>query len=199
MIRIACRFDTPLHRVDYHDYLRPLELDVLGWDDGGQEVLLGRVGADKLLWFTAELDRVPIFDICDEDSQGWYDVYKALTDEKGRIRDDLGVDEFVDHVIFIYRIVLHPDLEFCRQAILDTIATLFGQESLTVLWKDLSGFSESELAQLGFRKIAGEDLIVRHSSYRTVFSELFPKGQPVDFTARVEQGEWVREQWVRDE
>jgi hypothetical protein len=198
MIRIACRFDTPLHRVDHHDYLRPLELDVLGWDDAGQEVLLGRVGADKLLWFTAELDGVPAFDICDEDSQGWHDVYKALT-HKGRIRDDLGVDEFVDHVIFIHRIVLHPDLEFCRQGVLDTIATLFGQESLTVLWKDLAGFSESELAQLGFRKIAGQDLIVRHSSYRTVFSDLFPKGQPADFTARAEQVEWVREQWGRDE
>ena len=61
--------------------------------------------------------------------------------------------------------------------------TLFGHESLAVMRRDTGDFSEAELAELGFRKIAGEELIFRHSAFKTPYSEKNPQGLDVDFVA----------------
>ena len=106
--------------------------------------------------------------------------------------------EVVEHVIFVYRIVLHSELDFCRQAILDSVLTLFGGASLAVMWKNTGKFSEAELAELGFSKIAGEELIFRHSAFQTPFSETHPRGMDVDFMATPEHEAWVEEQWAKD-
>ena len=170
---------------------RELEVAVLSCDESGAQVIVGRSGATQVLWAAAEIDGASLFDICDNDSEGVYAVYRTLTNKKGRIRTDLKADEVVDHVIFVYRIVLHPDLEFCHQAILESVITLFGHESLALMWKDTGHFSESELAELGFCKIAGEDLIFRHSAFKTPFSETAPRGLDVDFDARPDHQAWV--------
>jgi len=146
-----------------------------------------------------EIDGEPLFDICDSDSQGLYEVYRTLTNKKGNIRADLKTYEVVDHVIFVYRVVLHSDLSFCRQAILESVITLFGETSLAVMWKDTGDFPESELAELGFCKIAGEELIFRHSAFKTPFSETHPRGIDVDFVATPEHEAWVEQQWAKDE
>jgi hypothetical protein len=199
MIRLFCSFDSSIGRFELEDYVRELEVTVSSFDEGGQQVILGRVAATQVLWAAAEIDGEPLFDICDSDSQGLYEVYRTLTNKKGKIRADLKAYEVVDHVIFVYRIVLHPDLGLYRQGILESVITLFGYESLAVMWKDTGDFSEAELAELGFRKIAGEELIFRHSAFKTPFSEKNPRGQDVDFDAMPEHQAWVEEQWAKDE
>ena len=140
MIRLACSFVASIGRHQLEDYVRELEVDVLAFDESGQEVLVGRIAATQVLWADAENDRESLFDICDSDSQGLYEVYRTLTDEQGKIRSDLNADEVVDHIIFVHRIVLHPDLVFCRKAILESVVTLFGCESLAVMWKEYGQF-----------------------------------------------------------
>ena len=82
---------------------------VFAFDDGGQQVLVGRIAATQVHWADAEIDGESLFDICDSDSQGLYEVYRTLTNKAGTIRADLQADAVVDHVIFVYRIVLHPE------------------------------------------------------------------------------------------
>jgi len=196
MIQLSCSFVSSIGRQQLEDYVRELEIVVFSFDEAGHEVILGRLAATQVLWADAEIDGESLCDICDNNSQGLYEVYRTLTNKKGKIRTDLKAYEVVDHIIFVYRIVLHPDLVFCRQAILESVVTLFGHESLAVMWKDTGHFSESELAELGFCKIAGEELIFRHSAFKTPFSETAPRDLAMDFDARPEHAAWVAGQWA---
>jgi hypothetical protein len=198
MIRLSCSFDSSIGRFQFEDYIRELEVAVFSFDELGQEVTVGKIAATQVLWADAEIDGESLLHICDSDSQGLCEVYRTLTNKKGKIRADLKTYDVVDHVIFVYRIVLHPDLALYRQGILESVMTLFGHESLAVMWKDTGGFTEAELAELGFCKIAGEELIFRHSALKTLFSEKHPQGQDVDFVATPEHQAWVEEQWVKE-
>lgn len=98
-----------------------------------------------------------------------------------------------------YRIVLHPVLASCRQGILDTGITLFGEASLAVIWKDTGDFLEADLAELSFAKIAGEQLIFRHSAFKTPFDEKHPRGMDVEFAPLPEHQAWVEQEWAKEE
>jgi hypothetical protein len=99
------------------------------------------------------------------------------------LRPDLGINEPTNHVMFPYGAVFHPSIHAHRQGIIDTAFNLFGQESVALMWLETSGLPESELAELGFKKIAGEALIFRHSAIRTPFSDRHPQGQDADLEA----------------
>jgi hypothetical protein len=60
------------------------------------------------------------------------------------------------------------------------------------MWKNTSGLSESELADLGFCKIAGSQLIFRHSTLLTTFGDEHPTGQDADVEAQPEYEESER-------
>jgi len=199
MIRLSCIFESSIGRHQLEDYVRELEITVFSFDVLGQEVTVGKIAATQVLWANAENDGESFLHICDADSQGLCEVYRTLTNKKGEIRADLKTYDVVDHVIFVHRIVLHADLDFCRQGILEAVLTLFGETSLAVMWKDTGGYMEAELAELGFCKIAREKLIFRHSAFKTPFSEKHPRGQDVDFVAEREHEVWVLEQWGKDE
>ena len=66
-----------------------------------------------------------------------------------------------------------------------TIGTLFGIETVLAMWHRTSGLSDAELAATGFRRIAGAELIYRHSALRSDFSDEHPLGMdvPLDFEA----------------
>jgi len=72
MIYISCQFDTPLGRSDYSDYVHALQLDVSAYDDVGIPILLGKISADQVLIGDAQSNGMPLFDVCDQDSQGFY-------------------------------------------------------------------------------------------------------------------------------
>jgi hypothetical protein len=100
--------------------------------------------------------------------------------------------------MFVYGAVFHPSIHPYRQGVLDAALNLFGEESVAVMWKDTSGLPETELADLGFCKIAGSELIYRHSALRTAFHDAHPTGQKTDAAvAELEHEEWVMQEWKR--
>ena len=61
------------------------------------------------------------------------------------------------------------------------------------------GLIDSELADLGFRRIAGSNLIYRHSALKSDFSEKHPFGLdiPADFEASESDEAWVLREWEK--
>jgi hypothetical protein len=102
--------------------------------------------------------------------------------------------------MFLYGAVFHPSIHPYRQGVLDAALNQFGEESVAVMPKKISGLSEPELADLGFCKIAGSELIYRHSALRTPFHDANPTGQNTDAAvAEPEYEEWVKQEWERFE
>lgn len=198
-MRLHCEFSTSVARTDLDDYIRHLEISVGCYDDDAMnEYVVGKLAMDQILWMDAQTDGVSLFEICDDDSQGLHEVHTILTKGKQDFRSDLKIKEVTHHVMFVYGAVFHPSIHPYRQGILDTALNLFGEESLAVMWKDTSGLSETELADLGFCKIAGSELIFRHSALLTPFAEAQPTGQDADnAVARPEHEEWVVQEWRR--
>ncbi len=198
-MRLHCEFSTPVARTDLDDYLRHLEISVgCDGEDGLNEYIVGKLAVDQILWAAALTDGVSLFDICDNDSQGLHEVHTILTQGKQEFRPDLNIEEITRHVMFVYGALFHPSIYPYRQGILDAALNLFGEESLAVMWKDISGLSEKELADLGFCKIASSELIYRHSALRTPFHDAHPTGQDApDAVAKPEHSVWVTQEWKR--
>lgn len=200
MIFVSCQFETPIGRTDYSDFVRGLQLDVLGWDAEGNRILLGKMAADQVLISDAQNHGMPLFDVCDQDSQGLYETYEALFDDKGAFQPELQIDEPADSLIFIWQAVLHPRLRPYLQGVVAEISTLFGYGTVVAMWHHTTELSDSELAGLGFRRIAGSDLIYRHSALKSDFSEKHPCGMDVDvdFEASASDEEWVLREWGKE-
>ena len=107
MIHILCQFETPIGRFDCSDFVRALAIDIIGYDGAGNEVLLGKLAADQVLISEAFSCGMSLFDVCDQDSQGLYDAYAALFDEKGEFQPELEIEVPTDSLIFLWRAVLH--------------------------------------------------------------------------------------------
>ena len=77
------------------------------------------------------------------------------------------------------------------------IGTLFGYETVVAMWHQTTEMSDTELAALGFRRIAGSNLIYRHSALKSDFSEKHPCSMDVDvdFEATASDEEWVLREW----
>ena len=171
-MQLHCKFAAAVTRTDLDDYVRHLEISIGCYDeDCLNEYIVGKLAMDQILWADALVDGESLFDICDNDSQGLHEVHSILTKGKQDFSATLKIIDATNHIMFLYGAVFHPSIHAHRQAILDAAFTLFGEESVTVMWKDTSGLSEAELADLGFCKIAGCDLIYRHSARRTPFSD----------------------------
>jgi hypothetical protein len=152
---------------------------------------------DQVLWAEALTDGESLFDVCDADSQGLHEAHVTLTNGGQEFRPDLGIEEITDQVLLFYRAVFHPAVHLYRPAVLHAAFTLFGELSLAVMWKDTTGLTQADLADLGFRKVAGSDLIFCHSALRTPFGDRFPKGQDIDMAAQPECEAWVEREWNR--
>jgi hypothetical protein len=198
-MRLNVEFSAPVARTDLDDYVRHLEITVACYDkDSLDEYIVGKLAVDQILWADAQTDSVSLFEVCNNDSQGMHELHVILTKGKQEFRPDLQINEVVSHVMFLYGAVFHPSIHAYRQGILDAAFNLFGEESLAVMWKDTSGLSGAELADLGFRKIAGSDLIFRHSALRTKFGDEHPTGQEADdAVAEPEFEGWVLSEWRR--
>ena len=195
---LECRFTAPVCRDDLDAYVREVEVDVTCYDaDIADRFLVGRLSLNQVLWARALAERVSPFDVCDDDSQGLYEVYMALTKGKGQFRGDLRLRGSIEHVLFMHRAVLHPDLRRYRRGVLDAALALFGADSLAVLWRRTGDFTEAELAELGFARIARTGLIYRHSARRSTFRAANPRGQTVDLAATAAHREWVEREWAR--
>jgi hypothetical protein len=195
-MRLYCEFSTPIARTDLDDYLRHLVISVECFDkDINKTYVVGKLAMDQILWADALSDGVPLFDVCDNDSAGLHDAHVILTNGHDSFRPDLGIAEATSHVMFLYGAVFHPSIHAFRQGILDTAFNLFGEESVALMWLETSGLTAAELAELGFKKIAGQGLIFRHSVLPTPFGDQHPQGQDADVEALPEYEKWVMKEW----
>jgi len=195
-MRLLYNFSTSMSRHEPDDYVRNMEVTVECYDeDCSNAYILGKLAMDQILWADAVFDDASLFEICDNDSQGFHEAHVILSKGANGIRKDLKVSDDFTHVMFIYGAVFHPAIHPFRQGIIDSAVNLFGRNSLAVMWKETSGLSEAELADMGFRKIAGAELIYRHNALSNAFSEGHPRGQDADLIALPEHQEWVLEAW----
>ena len=193
---LECNFTAPIARTMTDDYVREITIDIRCFnEDGAENYLAGRIAVSQVLWNDARADGESLFEICDNDSQGLYDVFTALCDDSGEVRPEFEIDDVFNHVMFVYHVVLHAEIQPYAKAILDAAVDLLGHEALVVMWRGLGGVPDSDLAELGFRKVAGTELICRQSTHRSRFSEKYPRGQDVDVVGRPEFECWFNEEW----
>ena len=194
-MRLRCQFSTPVARSEVDDYIRHLVVTIEAFSKDYELCVAGKLAMDQILWNDALTDGVALLDICDNDSQGLHEAHVILTNGNDTCRPDLKIEEITNHVMFLYGAVFHPLIHAFRQGILDTAFNLFGEESVALMWLDTTGLPESDLANLGFKKIAGEALIFRHSALRTPFGDRHPQEQDADVEALPEHEEWVMKEW----
>jgi hypothetical protein len=197
MINVSCRFSVPLGRYEGMDYIRRLELSIMAFDELGKEVVLGRIAGDQLLLADVEVDDENLFDICDEDSQGMYELYEALFQQGNQFHPDLGIDESAEQILFLWHSVLHEKLRPYEQAIIEVVSNLFGCASVVVMWRDVTHLTNRELAELGFSKIAWTEFVFRHVALQTHFTKAHPRGieVPLEFEATKNDEELVLNLW----
>lgn len=202
-MHLHCTFDTPIRFTnDPEDYVRPVEITVIEFDENDSEHVIGKLTVDQVLWADAEARGVPLSAVCDQESQGLQEIYTILTKCRERFRPDLEIDEVTHQITFASRFVIHPSFRSVSQAILDAAFKAFGELTLAVMWHDTSGLSDKQLADLGFRKIAGCPLIFRHLSLKTQFDDDRERRdaeelEPVEPTR--EHEEWVHKEWEQSE
>lgn len=108
-------FDSSIVRDEDHGFIRHYDVDVFGFGEDGEH-LIGRVAFDTFPWGDAEVAGADLLEICDADSQGWCDVFCALSGRetfggggRNEILPELGIKDVVDRITFVWRFLLHRD------------------------------------------------------------------------------------------
>jgi hypothetical protein len=196
-------FDSPIVRDEERGFIHHYDVDVFGFGED-REFLIGKVAFDLLLWGDAEEAGASLFDICDADSQGWYEVFRSLSGQatfwdRGRdeIIPELGVEGPIDSITFIWRFLLHPAAQQrLTKAVINNIARYTAADSLLTTWHRTLGLSDSDLVDLRFAKVGGSELIFCDLHYRTPYDIRHPLGEEIDFEACPEHEEWVLNEWT---
>src|ERR1017187_1907737 len=73
-MRLRCEFSTLVARCDVDDYIRHLVISIECFGKDYDSYVVGKLAMDQILWNDALADGVPLFDICDNDSQGLHEA-----------------------------------------------------------------------------------------------------------------------------
>ena len=193
-----CQFKHYPQPCDPQFYLRPVTVDVMCFTESGNEALAGRLAFDLLDIGRAEVAGENLYEICDADSAGWEGVYAALFEpegEYGEIRQDFDFYEPIDHVLFLYRMVFHPAIRSWQSFILDHTATLFGYMSALIMWKGMTDLTDKESSDLGFRIVAGRNLLFRPNMMKNEYSAEDDNRSVMDLVVPEDAGEYVERAW----
>jgi hypothetical protein len=201
MIRIQCNFEASIGRTELDDYTRSLNLSVIGFTEDGLDIVLGRMCADQLLLRAAADDGEDLIGICDNDSGSMVDLFTSLFDDDYLFQAEFGVDENTDHVLFLWKSTFHPKLRPYQAGILNTLPEMLGNDSAMVMRRNACDLDETELVDLGFKRIAGTEFLFRHLAYMNEFTRVNPKGTevPADFEVVEADAEWVLEHWNEED
>src|ERR1017187_2623086 len=137
-MRLRCEFSTLVARCDVDDYIRHLVISIECFGKDYDSYVVGKLAMDQILWNDALADGVPLFDICDNDSQGLHEAHVILTNGHDSFRPDLRIGGKTNHVWFVYGAVFQPSIHPYRQGLLDTAVNLCGEESLALMWLETS-------------------------------------------------------------
>lgn len=207
---------VPLHRRREADFVVPLVVDVLAegsflnadsTEDGrtsddahvaAGEFLVGRVEASRLEWCRIEDCSISVRQVCELVSPAWKQVFRTLTRKGKGLRRDLLLDNFVYDIVAMERMLLHPEI-VDRVAVLDAVLNATTNMNSLIIARYAPGqphqLHDWEYHQLGFKKIARSDLLLRNNHLRYPFGDLHPAGRRVDFQANLEHETWFLSQW----
>jgi hypothetical protein len=100
---LDCHFTSPIARTEHDDYVREVTVEIRAFnEDAGEDYLVGKIALSQVLWNDAVADGVSLFEICDNDSQGLYEVFTVICDEEEKLRPELEIEDAFDYVVFIY-------------------------------------------------------------------------------------------------
>lgn len=167
-------------------------------EPGDEEFLIGRVWMERLLLGDAEDAGFSMVLLCDAAGATWLEVMETLTKRGGqRFRRDLQLDGFVDDILFLHELVLHPDIDDRVPLVDAAIRAASGIGSLVVTHHGRAEqpLQDLEYRELGFRKIASSDLLLRDNRLRYPFGDRHPAGRSVKFIASAEHETWMLNKW----
>ena len=173
------------------------EDDDEGDDYEYEEVVAARLAVDYLDIFRIEAEGQSVLHVCDSDSSGWEHVYSATIEPAANfaeIRKDFGFDDDITGLVFIHQAVFHRSLRHAQQRIIDSICKMFPQSTATVMWKGTTDLSDKELASLGFRIVAGHDLLFRPNMLICDY-DTAKEDESYDWTVPIEAQQYVEEHW----
>lgn len=179
-------------------YISTNEIDVWCHTVGDEPAVAARLAVDYLDIARAVSAGESILHICDADSAGWMNVYEETIEPDINflgIREDFGFDNPVLGLVFIHGAVFHPDLFPWRQFILDSICHMFPLDTATVMWMHTTDLEPKELASLGFRKIAGSELLFRPNMLENEYSALDDSRDPTELVVAEDAQDLVDQQW----
>lgn len=190
-----------------------LDDDGLGYDSQGlgsederelgeeldPEFVVGRIWGERLDWSYAEACGYSNLEVCDAASGTWMQVFETLSSSGGdRFRRELNLDGFVSEIVFIHEILLHPEI-VDRVAVLDAVfRSISTDNSLLLLYHEQSEphhLEDWEFRDLGFKKIARSNLLLKDNHFRYPFGDEHPAGKTVEFVATAEHEHWLLENW----
>jgi hypothetical protein len=168
-------------------------------DQLSSEFTVGRVWAERLDWFFAESLGYHPAHLCDAVSAIWLQVYETLVSRQGKgFRKDLNLDSFVNEIVFIHELLIHPEITDRLPLIDAAIQGMSGENSLVMMHYDPvlpHSIDDWEYRDLGFKKIARSNLLIRDNHLRYPFGEAHAASRAVEFSATAEHEEWLLEQW----
>ena len=172
-MRFSCHFDYFPTKWIPELLVNPMTFEVRCFDDLGNDCVVARLAIEHLDLTKVALTGRPLHDACDINASKWLPLQEALFEPKssGELRRDFRLDDSVRSVLFLHRSMFHREIHEWRMFILDHVAGLSGRHSALVMRRKETGLALADLARLGFRRIAGHDVLFRPS---TIVSEYDP-------------------------
>ncbi len=205
-VNVNCR--VPIARESESDFVVPILVDIVApgkfsldsqHEDLDSEYVVGRVWAERLDWFLAETLGYNPVHLCDAASATWLQVYETLMSRRrDSFRKDLELDAFVNEIVFIHELLIHPEITD-RLPLLDAaILAISGENSLVLMHYEQAlphNMDDWEYRDLGFKKIARSNLLIRDNHFRYPFGDAHGAGRAVEFSATAEHEEWLLDHW----
>ncbi len=207
-MHINVNIRSPLARQSEGDFVVPVLVDVVAPGkfsidsahvDLDSEYIIGRLWAERMEWFQAEMQGYNHVHLCDAASATWLQVYETLMGRKGKgFRKDLNLEDFVVDVVFVHEFLIHPDISD-RLTVLDASLRGISSEQSLVLMNyeaiEAGQLEDWELRDLGFKKISRSNLVLRNNHFRYPFGDAHVGGRAFEFAATAEHEEWLMDRW----
>lgn len=161
--------------------------------------LVGRLWAERLDWLDVQECGQSLQAVCDARSGAWELVLSTLSRNGGAtLRADLGLQAFMRDVIFVHELLVHPEVPDRLSLVAAGLAGCAGDSTLILMQHEQGQphhLEEWECRDLGFKKIARSNLLIRDNRLQFPFANQFPMGRPVEFFATAEHEAWLLERW----
>ncbi|TWU51555.1 hypothetical protein [Rubripirellula reticaptiva] len=198
-MRFECQSTYYPKPTEPNHYIRTSEIDVWCHTAGDEPAIAARLAVDYLDIDRADSEGESILHVCDADSATWMQVYEATIEpdiDFLGIREDFGFDDPIHGLVFIHGAVFHPSVNAWRAYILDSVCGMFPVDTATVMWKRTTELEDKDLASLGFRKVAGSELLFRPNMLENAYSSSDDDRDPIELIVPEDAQNNVDQQWV---